>query len=344
MTSNTMIGRGSFLKGMAVAAGLVLFGGAAVAQPKMTLMYLPVSDYAPMFVAKEKGYFDALGVDVTLAPKDASSETVPLIAAGRVTAGGLSWAASFFNAAATGSTISVVTQFMRMPQSGRPPAHVMLNQTFADKGLKLADMKGRKFGVLGAGAFTVYLAAQALQSVGLKYDDVEIVHLVPPAFGQAFANGAIDAGIVFEPFATQFEEKKIAVPVSPPGFAAGTEYGILGVNTDYLKANEDAVVRMVAGFLYAARELENGGWKDRPTVDMVRKYMRIEPEMFAKMGLGVTDPKGQIALETVKAQEAFFRSRGWLNYKEPLNYDSFMRTDVALKADKLLATFTPPKK
>lgn len=321
-----------------LAAGSLLgFSLPALAKDKVSLMYLPVTDYAPFFVAKEKGYFDALNVDLELLPKDATSETLPLIASGRVTAGGASWSAGVFNAANAGAGVTAVTDFSRVPRNGRSSVHFMISPALAAQGVTSASaLKGKRVGVLGVGAFTVYFAALVLKTGGLTLNDVQIVHLTVPTFAQAFANGAIDAGVVFEPFATLFEDKAIAKAL-PGDFARGTDVGFILVNTDFLKAKENVVVRMIAGFLRAARELQAGGWRDPAIREIIRKYVKLDVAVMARMGVSFLQEDGQIDFASVKEQEAFFRQEGQLAYKTPLDLSTFFRADIASKASAMLA-------
>jgi NitT/TauT family transport system substrate-binding protein len=336
--------RRSVLRALALAAAVPLGLPAMAKDPakakdkdKVSLLYLPVTDYAPFFVAKEKGYFDAFDVDLELLPKDATAETVPLVASGRVTVGGASWSAGVFNAAAAGSGVAAVADFARVPTSGRSSVHFMLSPALAAQGVvSSAALKGKRIGVLGAGAFTEYFAATVLKTGGLTLGDVEIVHLTVPTIAQAFANGAIDASVVFEPFATLFEEKSIAT-ILPGDFARGVDLGFILVNSDFLKAKEDVVVRLVAGFLRAARDLQSGGWQDPATRDIIRKYVKLDTSVMARMGLSFLEENGVIDLASVREQEAFFRQAGQLSYKAPLDFASFYRPDVAAKAVALLA-------
>lgn len=333
MTSTTDILRRSLLLTAATGA----FGLPAMAQvkDKISLLYLPVTDYAPFFVAKEKGYFDAYNLNVDLLPKDATAETVPMVAGGLVTAGGASWSAGVFNAAAAGSGVVVVADLARVPASGRSSVHFMLSPAMAQAGATVPSLKGKRVGVLGAGAFTEYFAAQVLKTGGLSLSDVQVVHLTVPTFGQAFANGAIDAGVVFEPFATMFEQKNIA-KLMPGDYARGTEVGFILVNADFLKAKEDVVVRMLAGYLRAVRHLQDGGWQDPATQASMLKYMKIDVSVLSRIGLSTIDRSGAIDLSSVQAQEAFFRQAGKLSYKKPLDWAAFYPSDVAAKAAALL--------
>ncbi|MGD9945163.1 MAG: ABC transporter substrate-binding protein [Burkholderiaceae bacterium] len=321
----------------ATTMSLAGFPRIAAAKDKLSLLYLPVTDYAPFFVAKEKGYFDAYGLDLDLLPKDATAETVPLVASGRVTLGGASWAAGVFNAAAAGSGVTAVAGFARVPARGRSSVHFMVSPALAAKGLgSPKDLKGKRIGVLGAGAFTVYFAAQALQSGGVALNDVQIVHLTMSTLGQAFANGSIDAGVVFEPFATLFEDKNIA-RIVPGEFARGVDIGFILVNSDFLKAKEDVIVRTTAAYLRAARELQAGGWKNPATQAHILKYVKLDPAVLNRMGVSYIDESGALDMASIQAQEAFFRQAGQLAYSKPIDWAQFYRKDVVAKANALLA-------
>ncbi|MGO4844025.1 ABC transporter substrate-binding protein, partial [Rhizobiaceae sp. 2RAB30] len=65
-------------------------------QPKLEFLYSPFADYAPFFVAKEFGFFDDFGVEVTLSPKGDTAETIQMLASGNIEAGGATWGASLF--------------------------------------------------------------------------------------------------------------------------------------------------------------------------------------------------------------------------------------------------------
>ncbi|MGB3067733.1 MAG: ABC transporter substrate-binding protein [Ottowia sp.] len=333
MTSSTSILRRHFMLGAATST----LGLPAMAQnkDKVSLLYLPVTDYAPFFVAKEKGYFDDFNINVELLPKDATAETVPMVAGGLVTAGGASWSAGVFNAAAAGSGVVVVADLARVPTKGRSSVHFMLSPAMAQAGTTVSSLKGKRVGVLGAGAFTEYFAAQVLKAGGLGLPDVQVIHLTVPTFGQAFANGAIDAGVVFEPFATMFEQKNIA-KLLPGDYARGTEVGFILVNADFLKAKQDVVVRMLAGYLRAVRHLQDGGWEDAATQALMLKYMKIDASVLNRIGVPTIDRSGAIDLTSVRAQEAFFRQAGKLSYRKPLDWAALYPGEVAAKAAALL--------
>lgn len=70
----------------------------------------------------------------------------------------------------------------------------------------LADLKGKKVGV-AKGSNTQYLLVSALQSVGLKFEDVEVKFLKPADARAAFERKDIDAWSIWDPYLAVAEEQ-----------------------------------------------------------------------------------------------------------------------------------------
>jgi ABC-type nitrate/sulfonate/bicarbonate transport system substrate-binding protein len=79
----------STFKRFALVVGLasICFAATASAQTKITVAYVPVADFLPAFVAKEKGFFERNGLEVTLKPIIVASNIPPAMVAGDVQIG-----------------------------------------------------------------------------------------------------------------------------------------------------------------------------------------------------------------------------------------------------------------
>lgn len=316
------------------ATGAAAAGGTASAEaPEITFLYSPYADYGSFFLAKDKGYFDDQNVKVTLQPKTgASGETYQLVSAGNATAGGASWGAGLFNAVKTGAPISVLASVSRVPDAGRDPSPFMVSTTSGIT--SVADLKGKKVGIPGPGGFGEYSVALALATGGLTLDDVTLQNVTPPDTGAAFANGALQAAWTIEPLSTALEDKKIATRLVEH-HAAGTELGTIVFNTDYVEKNPDAVVRFLAAYLKAAKELADGGWKDAANKEIIAKYTDLPVATLDRIGLTRADPTGRIDWTSVAKQEAFFRKQGALEYQGSADVQKVFRKDLLDRARAL---------
>jgi len=322
----------------ALAAGLLsgLPQGAFAQASKVEFLYSPFADYAPFFIAKEQGFFDEFGVDVTLTPKSGTAETIQLIATGNVVSGAATWGAGLFNSIHSGATVAIVGTSSRMPNTVPSPSPFMLSQKAWDDGIRtVADLKGKRVGIPGPGGFGLFSVAKALEKGGLKVSDVEAVFLPPPATAAAFANGGLEAGWSVEPFATQMVREKLGIRfVEDHTF--GTELGFIAFNKEFLEANEDAVVRFLAGYLKAARKLDSGGWTDSDVIDIVAKYTGTDRDLLTDIPYTVRPEDGSIDMASVREQEQFFREQGTLEYQGEADIDSVYRVDLLKRANELL--------
>lgn len=303
--------------------------------PKITFLYSPYADYAPFFLAEEKGYFEEAGVDVELVAKGGSSgETYQQVSTGNITAGGATWGAGLFNATKAGASISVVASVSRIPDSGPNPSPLLVS---AKSGITdAADLEGKKIGIPGDGGFGIYSVALALESVGLTTGDVELVNLSPGDIPAALANGSVDASWSIEPISSAVVSQDLGTEILPIDYHAGVELGAMVFNTDYVEKHPAAVTAFTAAYLKAVKELEDGGWNDPDTQEIIAEYTELPVETLTSIALTTQDPSGEIDWKDVARQEQFFRDRGALEFDGDSGIQDIYRDDILADAIALL--------
>lgn len=343
--------------GSAVVAATLIAGSAtaqspsAPAQPqipstpvKLTFLYSPFTDYAPFFVAKDKGYFSDLGLDVTLTPKSGSAETSQLLALGQAESGGDTWGSAFFNSVAQGATIAVTGQLARVPDDPalKSPVPLIVSQARFDAGELTsvkdlapgADGTKKKVGIPGPGGFGEYSVALALEQNGLSLADVESVYMGPPDMIAALGTGAIDAAWTIEPFPTLFEKDVESIS---DDHARGVELGFVAFNRAWLEANRDAAILFTAAWLKASRELDAGGFSDPAIKDIIASYTDLPIETLDAIGKTIRSEDGSWEEASVRAQEAWFRDAGELTYEGDADLAAVERLDILQAANAYLA-------
>ncbi len=310
----------------------------------MEFLYAPATFYAPFFVAEEKGYFDAYGVDVKLAVKAGSAETTQLLAAGQSQSGGETWGAGLLNSIAQGAPISIVSQLAKVPEDpeATPVSPFIVSKARFDAGeiTTVADLAPgddgtkKKVGSL-PGAFAEYSVHLALQSGGLSFDDVEVQVIPPPDAAAALDGGQVDASFTIEPLASSFAAEGLTASISD-AHAAGTELAFIAFNDAWLEANTDTAIRFIAAYLKAARELENGGWEDPEIRDIVAEWTTFPVDVLGQIGLSEASADGSIDEASVRDQEAYFRDSGQLTYEGDADLASIFRPDVLEAANAFL--------
>jgi NitT/TauT family transport system substrate-binding protein len=176
------------LKAVALGAILAIAATAASAQEKVTYLF-PAPDFLPAFspfkIAQAKGYYKAEGLDVEFQVGKGGADVAKQVAIGNADLGG-----------GIGDTPLIVRA------NGLPVKGVALLggksltalYVRKDVGVKtVADLKGKKIGVLAFQDTTYYNLLAMLASAGLKKDDAEIQAVGPAGIVQLMIAKNLDA-------------------------------------------------------------------------------------------------------------------------------------------------------
>jgi NitT/TauT family transport system substrate-binding protein len=198
-------------------------GSVELAPLTVGLGYIASVQFAPFYLADQKGYYAAEGLDVTF-QNEIDANLVPKVGSGQVDLG-LADGTSVIPAVRQGVPIRYIATIY-----GKFPSIVFAK---ASSGIATAgDLKGRKIGIPGKYGSSWVMLQALLASVGLMPADVTIVEY--PDFGQgaALAQGAIDAATGFvnnEPVQLELSGTKATVlaidgitPLPGPGLIVGT--------------------------------------------------------------------------------------------------------------------------
>jgi NitT/TauT family transport system substrate-binding protein len=211
------------------------------------LGYIQSIQFAPFYLAQQKGYYKAAGLDVTF--QNGNDDTlVTLVGQGAIDIG-LADGTSVIPAVAQGVPIRYVTTiYAKLP-----------NIVFAKatSGIKtVADLKGKKMGTPGKYGSSWIMLQALLGSAGLKTSDINIQLYPDYGQGAALAQGAVDAATGFvnnEPVQLQLAGTPTTViavdailPLPGNGLIAGV---------DTLRNKHAALKAFVAATLRAMAEI-----------------------------------------------------------------------------------------
>ena len=152
------------------------------------LTYIPNVQFAPFYVAADKGLFTAHGVDATLRHHGASEGLFTAIASGQedfVIAGGDELVQAVSNGM---DLVAVASYFQSYP--------VVLIVPAASPATAIADLKGKKIGVPGRYGESWFGLQVGLKNAGLTVDDVEVVEIGYTSQA-ALATNKVDAVVGF---------------------------------------------------------------------------------------------------------------------------------------------------
>ncbi|MBO3460182.1 aliphatic sulfonate ABC transporter substrate-binding protein [Aetokthonos hydrillicola Thurmond2011] len=180
-------------------AGSLIQNTQAQTKPKFTAKEINLAYQTSGDIVKVKKVveprFKALGVKVNwVGPFPAGPQLIEAMNAGKVDIGTVGETPPIFSQAA--GITEVIYIAGRTPSQGENQGIVVR----ADSPIKkLADIKGKKV-AFQRGSNAHYLLAKALQEVGLKITDVQIVGLTPSEARDAFIQNKVEVWVASDPF------------------------------------------------------------------------------------------------------------------------------------------------
>ncbi len=302
--------------GAGTAAGAFPTAIFAQARKPLSIGYVPSTLFAPVFVAVERGYLRDAGFDANLTPIVAGADSMSLVAQGQIDVAAAALSAAFYNAVNRGLEVKYVASTGYQPRQGRPSA-LLIRQDLYDGGLRLAGLKGKKFGWIGnTGAASAYYVARILRGVGLRLTDIESLNVPNPEQQTALEHKAIDALFTSAPFSDEFQQKRLGTIVAspPPGIAgSGVFFG-----PALLRNRENASAVMTA-LRKAAAEIVGPGFFAPANLEAYAKYTRQPVEVIRAAPRYDFKPDLRIDQGTLEDMQREFVADNILTYKPPLN-------------------------
>lgn len=243
--------------------------------------YLPIYVDLPLFVAKERGFFDKRGVQVDLLRFESSPEIGTALLNGSIDAGA---------SIATSVALSIESR-----DPGKMKVFIVdaenkdnyLSSFVVLKGSGINDLQGLKGKKIGSfpGPTAVTFGKMVLEKAGLDPSkDVEYVELAAPTHLSALESKTVDALFTYEPIATQAVMEKNAVKLVPGAVETYIidpwQAGVWVVN-DNFKTTKQEIARQFMLAIYDAID-----------------YMRANPDSAKKALTPYTSIKPEVALAT----------------------------------------------
>jgi NitT/TauT family transport system substrate-binding protein len=230
-------------RSLATLIAAALLGGVApssFAAPGALKIGVPVwVGWMPWWVAKEKGLFKRNGVAVELRNFAVQGDAVQALAGGKL------------------DGASVATNDILTVNASAPKASVvLLHDESAGADMLVTrgiddprKLKGQRIAV-EVGGVSHFFLDKLLALQGLQESDVTVVNMTAADAGAAFASGAINAAVTWEPFGTQAVKaggQRLLTSKDTPGAIVD----VLGIRNDVLKKRPDQVRRLLQSWFDA---------------------------------------------------------------------------------------------
>jgi NitT/TauT family transport system substrate-binding protein len=331
-------------------AAMAIFASPAQSADKVTVGILNAAGDMGLLIAREREYFKAEGLDVTLSLLDSAVKMVPLLGTGDLDVGGGATSASLYNAADRQIDVRVVASRARTAP-GYLYQGLLVRKDLVESGRYkgYADLKGLKFGFSAPGSTPLSSLNEVLKKGGLKFSDVNITFLNFGAQVAALQSGAIDGTVLIEPYLNQVVRQGSASLITPTeAYYPGAEVSVLLYGDKFIKQRPDVAKRFMKAFLRGVRDfndaIEGGKWKQGPVADSIigifARSTNMPEATIRGMTLPYADPDGNLNVESLRLDLAFFKSTGDVTSKT-ITADSLVDLSFTKAAAKELGPYKP---
>jgi NitT/TauT family transport system substrate-binding protein len=298
-TTRSLVARGR--RTLALAIIFSLTAGAAQAAERVRIGLLKLSSAAPLFLAKERGYFEQQGIDADLKFFDAAVPIAVATVSGDIDIGFTGFTAAFYNLAGKGG-LKVIAGTAREAPGFQNTAYVASRRAY-DAGLKtLKDLPGHSVGITQVGSTFHY--SLGLIADKLKFD-VGAVRIVPlqslPNVAAAIKGGQLDAALTATTTISPVVASGDAVVLGFVGDETPWMLGCAVASTATIEKNRKLIEKILAAYRRGAEDYARVLLKRDADGKFVRsdegdamlaiisKYTEQKVEQL-RIGLSVVDP------------------------------------------------------
>ncbi len=308
-------------------AGAILFSGCASAED-LKIGLLKVAGAAPVYIAKEKGYFAAEGLDAQLTYFDAAAPIAVAAVSGDIDIGAVGTSAGMFNLGAQGALKIIAGQAREFP--GFQTLTMVVSNRAYEAGLRsFKDLGGHSVAVSQIGSGTHYSVTLIAKKLGIDLGTIRILPLQSiPNQISAVKGGKADAACVTStPVMPAIERGDVRL-LGFVGDVAPWQIGAVFTSTKTDTENHACIERFLRAFRKGAREYHDAFTGPGET----RSDGPAAPEMLAIMSKYTGQP-----VERLKLAIAYIDAQGRLDLKDLQRQIDWFRSQNMLKGDPKIA-------
>lgn len=301
---------------------LAILGHGAFADDAIKIgVFRGTSASGAIFIAKDKGYFAAEGIDAGIVTFDAGEAVAVATVSGAIDFGAAGVSAAFYNLASQGS-IRILSGINRDVPGFQAVALVASNRAYAAGLRGFTDLPGRSVALTTVGSTFHYALGLVEEKLGLDGRSVRVIAAQGlPNVASSVVGGAADSAVMPTPFAAPLLDKSEVKLVGYVADVAPWQVGVLWSTTAtaekrgalirrFLTAYRRGIADYHAAFTGPGETRENG--PTAPAVlAIIEKYSGETPAQI-EHGISYIDPEGRIDARDIAHQIDWFRAQGML--------------------------------
>jgi NitT/TauT family transport system substrate-binding protein len=241
---------------------------------KMNIGYLPSPEHLLLYVAQEKGFFKANGIDSELFQFTNSAEGMNSIVAGKIDVGpfGVSAPLAFISKGADAVVIGGAN-------SGACALVVMPDRYEELKDIK--NYRGKKIASVRLSTADVIFRGALLDAgIDWKKDEAQMIELESPAATmEALKKGRVDAALIWTPYVAMAEDLGVKVAMYITDLYDNNVCCRQAVLRENLQEHPELWVNFMAALIQAYDFYQTN---HEETIDIIAKYVRVDKKYLEK--------------------------------------------------------------
>jgi NitT/TauT family transport system substrate-binding protein len=305
----------------AVLAALAL--DPAAAADKISVGSLPFVSASPVFIAKERGYFDAEGLDVEVKPFQAAQPVAVATASGDIDFGVGGLTAGFYNLAGKGALKIVAAQSREEPGYNFV-AYVASMKAYEAGFRSVAQFPGKTVGITTIGSTFHYNLGKLAEKRGFPLSAITLKPLQSvPNMSAALQGNQVDAILTVAPAALKLEQQGAGKIIGWVWQETPWQLGAVFVRPQLIEQHRPIVEKFLRAYIkgcadYADAYLQKDasgkrvfGAKAEALYPIMKKYVKPEPTPQQVLaGANFIDPKGRLMVQDIYDQVAWYQAQG----------------------------------
>jgi NitT/TauT family transport system substrate-binding protein len=288
--------------------------------PRVAVRYgeLGQASDAGFYVALDRGYFAAEGLDVEPIPLGSGGRMVPALGAGQVEVGGGGMSAALINAIARDVPLKLIADKGSLRQ-GFGYESLVVRKELVDSGAvkSIPDLRGRKIALNSTTSMDFFLLNGALESAGLRLEDTILEEIPFSDMIAALANGSVDAAISLEPIATAIVRQGVGSKLlTLEEVMPNAQVGVIMYAPHFMRDQPEAARRFAIAYLRGIRDYNraftSGERRDEAIQTLVKHTSIKDPAVIDAMVPPGLNPDGYVNLDGVMAAQEFWRQANLL--------------------------------
>jgi NitT/TauT family transport system substrate-binding protein len=291
---------------------------------KLKVGYPTAAPVAPIFIAYEKGYYKAEGLDVELVPFDAAGPIPVAITSGSVDIALAGSTASFFSLASQGA-VKIIAGAVHEVPGFHAEAIVATNKGYAAGVKSLKDLGGRSVATTAIGSSFYYALGLVAEKYKLDMKSLRIIQTQQNANTvSAVAGDQVDFAVgTFTGFTPLIHENKAKL-LAYIGDEVPWQIAYLLTSAKLADTQPKTVEHWLAAYRHAARDYHDaftnaqGAREDQATAPeilaIMEKYLKQSAERL-EHSIGYVDPEGRLDVPDVHHQAEWFAAQGLVKGK-----------------------------